>query len=66
MGCDIHGVFQRKVEGAWLDIDSPYNWERDYDLFGFLANVRNYDIPYISEPRGLPDDLFRFSTQKSE
>lgn len=31
---------------------------RDYDLFATLANVRNYGkTDYISEPRGLPDDI---------
>jgi len=30
---------------------------RDYYIFGVLANVRNeYRVPYISEPKGRPDD----------
>lgn len=32
--------------------------ERNYDRFATLANVRNYGgTPYISEPRGLPEDV---------
>lgn len=31
---------------------------RNYSLFSVLANVRNYDdIPYISDPKGIPDDV---------
>lgn len=37
--------------------DEPFSL-RDYGLFGFLANVRNYsESPVIAEPRGLPDDV---------
>lgn len=45
--------------------DDPYEvievcWQRNYILFATLANVRNYDeIPYIDEPRGIPDDACR-------
>ena len=36
----------------------PIYTNRDYELFATLANVRNYDdVPYISTPRGLPDDI---------
>ncbi len=32
--------------------------DRDYGLFGFLADVRNYSaVPPLSPPRGLPDDV---------
>jgi hypothetical protein len=32
--------------------------ERNYDLFEILANQRNSEnMPYISEPRGLPEDV---------
>ena len=38
-------------------MDQPFR-NRSYDLFGFLAGVRNYSaIPPLSAPRGLPDDL---------
>ena len=37
--------------------DAPFNW-RDYNLFGWLADVRNEScFPAISQPRGLPDGL---------
>ena len=57
MGCDIHGVFQAKVEDEWETINSPYNWERDYQLFGFLAGVRDRNVYSLGDPRGLPDDF---------
>ncbi|ULO05624.1 hypothetical protein H1230_21455 [Paenibacillus sp. 19GGS1-52] len=32
--------------------------DRNYDLFAILANIRNPEnMPYISEPRGLPEDV---------
>ena len=67
MGCDIHGVFQKKVGDAWEDISSDYEQNRHYQLFAVLANVRNgYGfagvrtgdaVEPISEPRGLPQDF---------
>jgi len=57
MGCDIHGVFQVSNEGEWETINSPYNWERDYLLFGFLAGVRERNVYCLGEPRGIPDDF---------
>lgn len=73
MGCDIHGVWQAKKEGKWVDIASEWEQNRHYYLFSWLANVRNgygfagvptYSpvIP-ISKPRGLPED---FETEDSE
>ena len=58
MGCDIHGVFQRydKESKTWQDIESAYDQDRHYFLFGILANVRGDDSP-IAEPRGLPADF---------
>lgn len=58
MGCDIHTRAERYVDGKWEIIEGlhPFDW-RDYGMYGFLANVRNYSaVPPISEPRGLPDD----------
>lgn len=67
MGTDIHAVFQAKRNGVWGDIVSPYDEERWYFLFAWLANVRNgrgfagiktgEPIKPISEPRGLPEDF---------
>ena len=35
--------------------------DRDYSLFAVLADVRNsYLIDYISEPKGLPDDVTEY------
>ena len=37
--------------------DNPFGW-RNYSIFAFLADVRNYDhCTPISEPKGLPDDI---------
>jgi hypothetical protein len=37
--------------------DSPFDW-RNYSMFAFLANVRNYDCcEPISEPKGIPYDV---------
>jgi hypothetical protein len=58
MGCDIHCRAERCVNGKWEVIPKlyPFDW-RQYGMYGFLANVRNYsDVPPISEPRGLPPD----------
>lgn len=56
MGADIHGIFQRH-DGAsktWQDIESTYEQDRHYFLFGILADARG-DGPPIAEPRGLPE-----------
>lgn len=37
--------------------EEPIHWQ-DYSLFGFLANVRNYDgSEVLSEPKDLPKDV---------
>jgi hypothetical protein len=61
MGCDIHtNVEVRQSDGTWSHIDikpEVFNW-RDYGLFGFLADLRNYSaIPNPWPPRGWPDDV---------
>lgn len=61
MGCDIHGVFQVLNEDGWETIESPYDWERDYLLFGYLAGVRERSVYSLGEPRGLPEDFPVFS-----
>lgn len=39
-------------------IQVPLFSDRDYFLFATLADVRNYDsTPYISKPRGIPEDV---------
>lgn len=64
-------INNRKVfKNRWYKPDAKYDWEQDeytpdpddgrnYMLFSFLADVRNYhDQPIvpIAEPRGVPDD----------
>jgi len=57
MGCDIHFHSEVKIYGKWEHYGSPLMM-RDYDLFAFMADVRNYnDITPISQPKGLPDDI---------
>lgn len=59
MGCDIHIRAEIKSESGWEPISdfAPFDW-RQYGMYGFLANVRNYSaVPPISTPRGLPDGL---------
>lgn len=58
MGCDIHAVFQARVDGVWVDIPTEYDERRDYDLFAHLADVRNaIGATPIAYPRGLPEDF---------
>jgi len=59
MGCDIHSHAERRnADGNWeylADI-RPFNW-RNYGLFGWLADVRNYSaIKPIADGRGVPED----------
>jgi hypothetical protein len=72
MGCDIHTAVEVRRDGEWhwdgravfpsaydegKFVREPFDW-RNYGMFGFLANVRNYSrVPPISEDRGLPADL---------
>lgn len=72
MGCDIHLYTEKQINGVWVTaenwvaddydeeiIDVPWKdrfTNRDYDLFGFLANVRR-DHDYYFKPRGLPIDI---------
>lgn len=67
MGTDIHGIFQRKTDTGWEDVQSNYNQERHYALFAWLGNVRNgfgfagtptHDrIEPLSDCRGFPEDF---------
>lgn len=56
-------ILEKRREEYW---DHPFNLGRDYDLFAWLANVRNgfgfagcdtgNPIDPLSAPRGIPDD----------
>lgn len=69
MGCDIHMRAEVLKDGKWEMVGEvfegynnaksaePYDG-RNYELFSFLAGVRNrFDIIPISEPKGYPDDI---------
>jgi hypothetical protein len=67
MGCDIHMCIEAKpwADRSWEPMmmeDACYD-TRNYDLFSWLANVRNYgekSITPLAEPRGLPPDVSDF------
>jgi hypothetical protein len=58
MGCDIHSYVEIRNGNQWeSSLNEVFDY-RNYGLFGFLADVRNYShSPVIAEPRGLPDDV---------
>lgn len=46
--------------------DEPFEG-RNYGIFGFLANVRNYSfVPPIAEPRGLPEGVSKPVQESNE
>lgn len=57
MGCDINMKIQIKTSRGWeTAYHDDYN-ERNYALFGWLADVRNYSgIKPLDKPRGYPND----------
>lgn len=71
MGCDIHMLAEKKNKDKWEKVgnvfehkwgdkvsvlEEPYGG-RNYELFAFLAGVRNrFDIKPISEPKGFAED----------
>ena len=59
MGCDIHSYVEVRKNGRWeCQGWNPFDDWRNYGIFGFLADVRNYShSPVITEPRGLPADV---------
>jgi hypothetical protein len=69
MGCDIHAFAEKRTGEKWEQLKNCFkqSWDkslgdeidlgRNYELFAFLANVRNdYDLKPISEPKGVPED----------
>lgn len=57
MGCDIYCFTEKKKKGEYVCLGKVFN-SRNYSLFGFLANIRNYSkVPPLDKPRGLPQDV---------
>jgi hypothetical protein len=66
MGCDIHCYSEINKDGKWEIVDKV-KIDRNYSLFGILANVRNGwgcagcdtgdGFMPIAEPRGLPENV---------
>lgn len=61
MGVDIDTFVEVRRDDAWELVFEDRNEElfwRNYSIFGFLADVRNYShSPVIAEARHLPDDV---------
>ncbi|RYY83660.1 MAG: hypothetical protein EOO15_20955 [Chitinophagaceae bacterium] len=55
MGFDMHGIFQARHKSKWIDIDSNYDFTRDYYLYSWLG-MGGWISP-ISKARGLPSDF---------
>ncbi len=60
MGCDIHLHFERKNrEGQWEKLEIPDEMipsDRNYNVFGFLADVRGDGEQAQFPFRGLPEN----------
>lgn len=42
MGSDIYGSFQKQtLPGIWVDIETEYKFNRHYQFFAFIGDVRN-------------------------
>jgi hypothetical protein len=66
MGTGITLYLEVKKDGAWQHVSKP-SVGQSYDMFGILADVRNYvNAKPISEPKGLPDDLSATVKQAAE
>lgn len=61
MGCDIHLFVERKIKGSNDRFENTAFCgefsDRNYIMFAFLANVRNYDRIKHLPLRGLPNDI---------
>lgn len=70
MGCDIHSFTEKrnKENNKWelVENSNPFDW-RNYSVFAFLADVRNYDhCEPISQPKGLPNDSEFLNTETDD
>ena len=60
MGCDIHAYVEHRKNYGWCCFAKLY-LDRDYRLFGALADVRNYDeVECLITPKGYPKDGAKF------
>lgn len=82
MGTDVHAAFHYQATNEatglkeWQFCEHSYEGNRHYQLFGWIANVRNgYGfagvdtgdaIKPVAEPRGLPDDCIYWPEPKHE
>jgi hypothetical protein len=59
MGHDMYAYAEVRGDDGWREADVEMLFDvRDYGIYGFLADVRNYShSPVIAEPRGLPTDV---------
>lgn len=62
MGVDIYGVFQKQVDGRWVDVESADVGPRHYELFAWLGSgsidrMGTCSIPSLAPLRGLPEDF---------
>lgn len=64
MGCDIHIRLEHRLDGKWHKLDADVHEDfgnRNYNLFGIMADVRNGTwgdkLPPIAAPRGFPSDM---------
>ena len=69
MGCDIHAYAERRDEhGGWQVVEGLSLFSaRCYELYGWLADVRNYaGLPVLAQRRGVPEDASEFVRQEHE
>ena len=62
MGCNIHGhievrQYPEHSPNYWYSVHPITNY-RNYIFYAVIADVRNgFDLPIISKPKGLPNDV---------
>jgi hypothetical protein len=58
MGTDVYAQVQVRINGEWMDHPLDVFDGRNYALFGWLADVRNYSaVVPLAQPKGPPDDF---------
>lgn len=58
MGVDLLLVIELKIIDEWVGFSNGHiQLARDYDLYGIMAGVRDYNNLQIFAPKGFPDDL---------